>query len=175
MRFTTLAAVAATCFASIGIADAHVTANPNQGAANTYFQTSLRVGHGCSGSPTVAVRVKLPEGVTSVRPQMKPGWTIEIKMRKLDKPIDSGHGRMVMETVDEVIWRGGILPDAYYDEFGLVVRLPEKAGATLYFPTVQECQQGVHRWIEIPQGGQKWGDLKEPAPFVTVIEGGRAH
>ncbi len=151
-------------------ANAHVTANPNQGAANSYFQTSLRIGHGCSGSPTVAVRVKLPDGISSVRPQMKAGWAIEIKMRKLDKPVDAGHGRMVSEVVDEVIWRGGSLPDAYYDDFGLVVRLPEKAGTTLYFPVVQECQQGAHRWIEIPQGSQKWGDLREPAPFVTVIE-----
>jgi uncharacterized protein YcnI len=154
-----------------GNAAAHVTANPNKAPAGSYFRTALRVPHGCEGSPTVAVRVKLPEGVTSVKPQMKPGWEITITMRKLDKPIDAGHGRTITETVDEVAWRGGPLPDAYFVEFGLSMKLPAAPGQTLYFPTVQECQRGVHRWIEIPSAGQKWRDLAEPAPFVTLIEG----
>lgn len=167
MRMSILAAVTAAPIALAGVAQAHVTANPNEGPADSYFRTALRIGHGCEGSPTVAVRVKLPDGVTSVRPQMKPGWTIEIKMRKLDKPIDAGHGRMITETIDEIAWRGGPLPDAYFDEFGLSLRLPA-AGSALYFPTVQECEKGVHRWIEIPAAGQSWNDLKEPAPFVRL-------
>ena len=48
------------------------------------------------------------------------------------------------------------------------MKLPDKPGATLYFPTVQECQTGVHRWIEIPAAGQQWHDLAEPAPFVRL-------
>jgi hypothetical protein len=48
-----------------GNAAAHLTANPNEAPADSYFRTALRVPHGCKGSPTVAVRVKLPEGVTS--------------------------------------------------------------------------------------------------------------
>lgn len=152
-----------------GPAFAHVTANPNEAPANSYFRTALRIGHGCAGSPTTAVRVKIPDGVTAVKPQVKPGWSIEIKMRKLEKPLDAGHGRTVSETVDEIAWRGN-LPDAYFDEFGLSIRLPAKAGQTLYFPVVQECEQGVHRWIEIPAAGQKWDDLREPAPFIRLID-----
>ena len=161
---------AAAAIAAHSAAYAHVTANPNEAPANAYFRTSLRVSHGCSGSPTTAVRVKIPDGVQSVRPQAKPGWTIEIKMRKLDKPVEVGHGRAVTETVDEIAWRGGPLPDAYFDEFGLSMRMPAGSKQLLYFPVVQECEQGVHRWIEIPAAGQKWGDLKEPAPFVRVID-----
>jgi uncharacterized protein YcnI len=146
---------------------AHVTANPNQAPADSWFRTALRVGHGCEGSPTVAVRVKLPDGVISVRPQMKPGWEISITMRKLDQPIQGPHGT-VSEVVDEIAWRGGPLPDAYFDEFGISMRLPAQPGRTLYFPTVQECELGVHRWIEIPAGGQAWDDLEEPAPYVTL-------
>jgi uncharacterized protein YcnI len=151
-----------------GSPSAHVTANPNEGTAGTFFQTSFRVPHGCGGSPTVAIRVKMPDGVTSVKPQMKPGWRIEITMRKLDQPIDVGHGQKVTETVDEVAWRGGPLPDAYYDDFGLQMRLPARPEATLWFPTVQDCERGVTRWIEIPAGDQKWNDLREPAPFVKL-------
>lgn len=153
-----------------GSAAAHVTANPNEAEAGGYFRTALRVSHGCEGSATVAVRVKPPEGVISVRPQAKPGWEITITMRKLDQPIDAGHGRMVTETVDEIAWRGGPLPDAHFDEFGLSMKLPAEPGRRLYFPTVQECENGVHRWIEIPAAGQAWGDLDQPAPFVTLIE-----
>ncbi len=167
MRHVVCAAAAA--FISWGgSAQAHVTANPDEGVAGRYAQTSLRVSHGCAGSPTVAVRVKIPEGVIQVKPQAKPGWTVEVKKRTLPQPVDAGHGVRVTETVDEVVWRGGPLPDAYYDEFGLIMKLPDAAGTTLWFPVVQECAQGVHRWIEIPAAGQGWNDLREPAPFVKV-------
>jgi uncharacterized protein YcnI len=166
MKSVLLAAAAALL--AHGAAHAHVTVNPNEAPADSYFRTSFRVGHGCAGSPTVAVRVRIPDGVFSVRPQVKPGWTIEIKMRKLATPVDIGHGRQVTETVDEIAWRGGPLQDAHFDEFGLMMRLPARPDALLYFPVVQECEQGVHRWIEIPAPGQARESLKEPAPFVTL-------
>lgn len=161
----------ALALATAGPAAAHVTANPNQADAGWYFRTALRVPHGCEGSATVAVRVKIPAGVISVKPQMKPGWTITLKTRTLDEPVDAGKGRIITEVVDEVAWRGGPLPDAYFDEFGLTMKLPARPGETLYFPLVQECQEGVHRWIEIPAEGQAWGELDEPAPFVRLLEG----
>jgi periplasmic copper chaperone A len=169
MRLLNSAAASAALLVGLvsGDATAHVTANPNQATADSWFRTALRVSHGCEGTPTVAVRVKMPDGVLAVRPQMKPGWEISISQRKLDQPIEGPHGTTVTEVVDEVAWRGGPLPDAYFDEFGLSMRLPAEQ-ATLYFPTVQECEEGVHRWIEIPSAGQEWGDLDEPAPFVTV-------
>jgi len=161
------AAVAVLLFGlAVGDANAHVTANPDQAPADSWFRTALRVSHGCEGTPTVAVRVRMPDGVLSVRPEMKPGWEISITMRTLDQPIEGPH-ETVTEVVDEVAWRGGPLPDAYFDEFGLSMRLPAEEG-TLYFPTVQECEEGVHRWIEIPSAGQEWGDLEQPAPFVTI-------
>jgi uncharacterized protein YcnI len=147
---------------------AHITASPNEAQAGAYFQTAFTVPHGCNGTPTIAVRVKIPDGVLSVKPQMKPGWEISITNRKLVKPIDAGHGRMIAETVDEVAWRGGSLPDSYYDTFGLVMKLPDTPGRTLYFPIVQECKEGVHRWIGIPAAGQKWNDVREPAPFIRL-------
>jgi len=157
--------VMATAFT--GNAAAHITANPNEASANSWFRTALRVSHGCEGSPTIAVQVKLPGGVISVRPQMKPGWTIEIKMRELEQPIEGPHG-IVTEVVDEITWRGGPLPDAYFDEFGLSMKLPDEPGKILYFPTIQECENGVNRWTEIPAKGESWGDKDKPAPYVTL-------
>lgn len=161
---------ASVLLVAAGAAHAHVTANPSEAPADGYFRTALRIGHGCAGSPTVAVRVKIPDGVLAVKPQVKPGWSIDIKMRTLDKPAELGHGRTVSETVDEIAWRGGALADAHFDEFGLTMRVPAQPGQTLYFPVVQECEQGVHRWIEIPAGSQKWDDLREPAPFIRLID-----
>jgi periplasmic copper chaperone A len=48
-------------------------------------------------------------------------------------------------------------------------RLPEgAAGSVVRFPVVQECEAGVHRWIEIPEPGRSADDYEEPAPGVTL-------
>jgi uncharacterized protein YcnI len=148
---------------------AHVVADPNEGPAGGYFRTALRITHGCGDSATIAVRVKIPDGVVSAKPQAKPGWTIEIVRRSLDKPVAAGHGQHVSAVVDEIVWRGGRLPADQFDEFGLALKLPEGAGRTLYFRTVQECEAGALRWTAIPKSGEKWGDLETPAPFVRLV------
>ena len=60
----------------------------------------------------------------------------------------------------------------------LSVKLPDTAGKTLYFPTLQTCQQGQTDWSQIPKEGQDEESLKSPAPSVTVTEaeaGGDGH
>jgi len=161
------AAAVAVAVVAAGPASAHVTLQPTEAVAGTYLQAMLSVPHGCDGASTVAIRVKLPDGVLSVKPQMKPGWTVEIKTRKLEGELPKLHGKTITETVDEVAWRGGPLPDNLYDSFGLIMKLPE-GGKTLYFPVVQECDKGVSRWIEIPAAGQKPGELHHPAPALRL-------
>jgi uncharacterized protein YcnI len=163
----TVSLAALGLFASAASAFAHVTIQPKEATAGDYAQMTFSVPHGCEGSATVALRIKVPDGVMSAKPQMKPGWTVEIKTRKLDAPQPAGHGRSVSDVVDEVIWRGGPLPDNLYDTFGLVVKLPDAAG-NLYFPAVQECEKGVTRWIEIPAASQTSDTLHEPAPAVRL-------
>jgi uncharacterized protein YcnI len=165
------AALAAAMMAPLSFtapASAHVTARPDEATAGAYFQVAFNVGHGCDGSATTAIRVKIPEGVLAVKPQMKPGWTVEIKQRTLTAPQPGLHGKTFTETVDEVSWRGGPLPDSLYDTFGLNLKLPDTPGQTLYFPVVQECEKGVNRWIEIPEPGQSADKLHEPAPGVRL-------
>jgi len=168
--FRPLAWAPAAMLAGLAIpASAHVKAHPDSATAGSYFETAFTVPHGCDGSPTIALRIKIPDEIISVKPQMKPGWTVSIKMRKLHPPRKTEHGRTITESVDEVEWRGGPLPDNLYDSFGLMMKLPDTAGKRVYFPTVQECQQGIHRWVEIPAAdGQGWTDLREPVPFVTL-------
>lgn len=149
-------------------ASAHISVQPKEASADSYFQLAFSVPHGCDGSATVALRVKMPDGIISTKPQMKSGWNVEIKMKKLPAPLAGPHGGTVSEVVDEVAWRGGPLPDNLYDTFGMILRLPDKAGQNLYFPIVQECEKGVHRWIEIPASGQSADKLREPAPFIRL-------
>ncbi len=159
-----------------GLARAHSIADPSEGTAGGYFRAAFRVTHGCKGSPTTAVTIRIPEGVLQAKPMPKAGWTIEIKTRPLDPPVDSGHGVKIRDAVTEVTWTGGRLENAHFDEFVLSMRLPDKPGATLYFPMVQTCEKGLHDWTGIPAAGQKWGDLPEPAPFITLKKAaGHAH
>jgi uncharacterized protein YcnI len=73
--------------------------------------------------------------------------------------------------VTEVSFTAGNLPDAYYDEFVFTGFLAGdlEAGNTLYFPVVQECEKGVHRWIEIPAAGKSSSDYPEPAPALKLL------
>lgn len=167
-RALTMMAAALTVPALVAPASAHVTVQPAEATADSYAQLTFTVPHGCNGSATKALRVKLPDGVLSAKPQMKPGWQVAIKTRKLDTAVAGPHGKTVSEVVDEVDWRGGPLPDNLYDTFGLVVRLPDKVGQVLYFPAVQECEQGVERWIEIPTSSQSADKLRAPAPAVRL-------
>jgi uncharacterized protein YcnI len=147
---------------------AHVTLEQREAPAHSYYKAQLRITHGCKGSPTVRVRVRLPEGVLSVKPQPKPGWKVETTKVKLAKPIEDGHGNKITETVGEVAWSGGSLPDEHFDEFAVMMRLPDRPGTTVYFPVVQECEHGAHRWIEIPGPGKSARDYREPAPALRL-------
>jgi uncharacterized protein YcnI len=150
---------------------AHATLEVHEARAGAYYKAVMRVPHGCDGSPTIAVRVQIPDGVTAVKPQPKPGWELTTVRGPLESPYDDGHGNLVTEGVTEVAWTGGRLLDEHYDEFVMRVRLPDRAGTTLHFPTVQECEDGVHRWIEIPEPGRSRADYAEPAPQVTLTGG----
>jgi uncharacterized protein YcnI len=86
------------------------------------------------------------------------------------KTYDHFHGAKLSQGVKEVAWTGN-LPDAYYDEFVISGFLAKDAFApdsTVYFPVVQECESGVHRWIEIPKPGSH-EHLNEPAPGIRVL------
>lgn len=165
-------ASAALCVAALGmsssLAQAHATLEVREAPANSFYKAVIRTPHGCSGSPTIAVRVRIPEGVTAVSPQPKWGWEVEIVREELEEPVADSHGNTITERVSEIHWTEGRLLDEHYDEFVMNVRLPDTPGETLYFPTVQECEEGADRWIEIPAEGQSAHDLDYPAPRVNL-------
>ena len=153
-------------------ASAHVTLENRQATVGTYYKAVFAVPHGCAGSATVKVRVQIPEGVIAVKPMPKPGWSVEAIKGKYGADYDY-HGTKLSEGVKEVVWSGGMLPDDNYDEFVVSTFLTGglKPNTTLYFPVVQECEQGVSRWIDIPAEGSTAhsNDGKSPAPGVMLM------
>lgn len=167
MRLFMFFVIAATLFA--GNAYAHVTANPNTGEAGQYFETKFRISHGCEGSDTLEVHLTLPKGTVIAKPQHKSGWSIETKTSRLEAPVSLGHGKTTSEQIDMIIWRGNVLPDSQYDEFGLITKLPDVATeATLWLPVKQVCQKGMVEWKNIPAEGVSWEDTDHPAPFIKI-------
>jgi uncharacterized protein YcnI len=150
---------------------AHVTLETREAPVGAPYKAVLRVPHGCDGAATTALRVRIPEGMIAVKPMPKPGWKIDTVSGKYRKTYSFFHGAKLSEGVTEVSFSGGRLPDAYYDEFivtGFIAGDLEP-GTTLYFPVVQECEKGVHRWIEIPAAGKSPGDYPEPAPGLKLV------
>jgi uncharacterized protein YcnI len=137
-----------------GPAAAHIGTEATSTAAGSTSIVRFKIGHGCDGSPTTEVRIQIPDGVTSVRPEATPGWEVEVARQG--------------EEVREVTWSGGSLPDEQFLQLGLSVRWPEAPGETVWFPTVQTCEEGEHAWVQIPEEGQPEPD--EPAPGVELTE-----
>ncbi len=162
------AALAVSLFAAVP-AQAHVTLETRTETLGAPYKAVFKVGHGCNGSPTTKLRVRLPDGVIAAKPMPKPGWQVEIESGPYDKAYSFFHGATLKEGVKTITWTGK-LNDKFYDEFVVSVFIADslKAGDTLYFPVVQECETGVHRWIEIPKAGGSSHELKEPAPGILL-------
>lgn len=150
-------------------ASAHVTLDNGEAVTGSYYKATFTVPHGCDGAPTTRVRVQIPDGVTSIKPQPRSGWKLAIAKEKLATPLDNGHGGQITEAIREVSWTGGPLPDEQFEEFKIQMKLPDAPNTTVYFPVVQDCPKGaVNRWIEIPAAGQSSHSLKLPAPGLKL-------
>lgn len=165
-----IAAAAAAWMGFAAPASAHITLEQASAPVGSYYKAVLRVPHGCQGAATTQISVKIPEGVIAVKPQPKPGWTLA-KTRGSYAHAYTLHGGSITEGVQTVTWSGGTLPDDEFDEFAFMAYLaPDlKPGSALYFPTVQTCERGVDRWIQIPSAQQSWGELPSPAPVLHLL------
>lgn len=130
-------------------ASAHIEPTPAAAQAGTTITVEFKVEHGCDGSPTTKLEIKVPSSATDVAPVPKPGWTA------------SHLGEVVSYT-------GGPLGATTPDTFGLKLTTPKQAGE-LEFPIVQTCEKGSTSWISsTPPGGP---EPENPAPVVEVTAG----
>jgi periplasmic copper chaperone A len=160
--------VASTAAALLGlapVASGHVTVQPEEIPAGGFTRIDVRVPTERDDASTTKVEIQLPPGFLSVSTEPVPGWDAEIVNRKLDKPVEQ-FGEKVTEEVGQVSFtaRGeaaGIGPGEFQD-FGLSVSVPDRAGSTLTFKAVQTYSSGeVVRWIGPP-------DSEQPAPQVKL-------
>lgn len=160
--------VGATLLAGSPPAAAHVVLQEGQAPADSYHTAKLVVPHGCEAAPTLALRVRLPAGLTSVKPQPKPGWTLSIERGPRPAPVIDAHGTEHTEGVQAIVWHGGNLPDSQFDTFSIMMRLPEAADTVLHFPVVQTCAGAERHWTEVPESGAHAHDLESPAPALRL-------
>ncbi len=169
-RISPAAIIAATIATGLSFsASAHVTLEISEAITGSYYKATFTVPHGCDGAPTTKVRVQIPDGLTSIKPQPRSGWKLAVTKEKLAKPLDNGHGGKITEAIREVSWTGGPLPEDQFEEFKIQMKLPDAPNTTVYFPVVQECPKGgINRWIEIPEAGKSSQGLKLPAPGLKL-------
>lgn len=162
-------ALAGLLLSAIGLpASAHVTLEAREAPAHSFFKAQFLAGHGCNGAATTSIQVTIPEGVVGVKPMPKPGWTLTVADGPYIHPLQV-HGKTVTAGVRSVTWRGGLLPDAWADEFVLVAQLPDlPVGTVIYFPVVQQCEGTVEHWDQIPGVAGAAPPLKNPAPALTL-------
>jgi hypothetical protein len=83
--------------------DAHVTLNPNFGAAaGSHFKSSMKIPHGTHGKETTKLVLHVPHGVNSVVPEHVFGWDITIVNRQITPYIN--HGTAVTEAPATITW-----------------------------------------------------------------------
>ena len=131
------------------VAAAHIDPDPTEAQAGSTVSVGFTVEHGCDGSATVGLDMRVPDGATTVLPEPPDGWTGDVTERV-------------------VTFEGGPLPDDRPLTFRVRMTLPPTPDTTVYFPFVQRCETGEIRWIDVPTDGSG-DDLDEPAPAMQLV------
>lgn len=169
------ATLAVAAFAISLPAHAHITFENKEVTAGSTVKFVLRVPHGCADSSTIAVRIAIPAELSEVGPQQKEGWTIAVLRDGSDATasIEAASDMQSGEAgapIKEISWSGGKIKDAHYEKFAFNAKIDAAAtGRDLFIPIVQQCESGVHRWIEVPGAGGSSDKLESPAPSVKVL------
>jgi uncharacterized protein YcnI len=160
-----LASGTAALLALAPVASAHVTLQPEEVPAGGFTRLDVRVPTERDNASTTKVEVQFPPGFLFASTEPVAGWEAKIIKRKLDKPVEQ-FGEQISEEVGQVTFTAkdeaaGIGPGEFQD-FGLSLSVPDKAGSTLTFKSVQTYSSGeVVRWIGPP-------DSEEAAPQVKL-------
>jgi uncharacterized protein len=148
-------------------ASAHVTVSAQDARQGGFTRVAFRVPTESDTLSTTKLEVHLPESspIASVSTMPVPGWTVAASKTKLAQPVKTDDGE-VTEQVSTITWTGhgseGKIPPGAFQDFGLSVQVPGKAGDTLTFKALQTYSDGeVVRWI-----GPESSD--NPAPTVKV-------
>ncbi len=160
---------AALMLAGMSGAAAHVGATPDKTTANSYALVTFGIPHGCDTFGTTKVTITLPAELNDAQPTVNPNWTVEKVEEQLPEPKTLDNGTSITKRTSQIVYTAKAPLDPHFrDALVLSIKLPDTPGETLYFPTLQTCEQGQTDWSELPAEGQDPHSLKAPAPSVTV-------
>lgn len=160
---------AALMLAGLPAASAHVSATPDKTAANSYALLTFGIPHGCDTSGTTKMTITLPAELNDAQPTVNPNWTVEKVVEQLPEPKKLADGATITKRTSKIVYTAKApLDPELRDALVLSVKLPDAAGKTLHFPTLQNCEQGQTDWSEIAKDGQDPHSLEAPAPSLTV-------
>ena len=165
MRKSIFAAAIVFAAAVPSTASAHVTLQPKSVPAGGFVRLDVRVPNERDDATTTKVDVQFPDGFGEASYEPVPGWSVKVAKKKLTTPIKTDDGE-VTEEVSQITWTADSAKDAIppgaFQDFGLSVQVPGKAGDKLTFKALQTYSGGqIVRWI-----GDASSDT--PAPIVNV-------
>src|SRR5262245_42065643 len=102
-HFAAAVLVAGVAAALAGPAAAHVELSVPQASVPGPYTATFTVEHGCTGSPTLLLRVQVPEGVIVTKPAEKAGWAVNTLTGKFKGSYNYNGGK-VAQGVTEVDW-----------------------------------------------------------------------
>ncbi|MGW9268869.1 DUF1775 domain-containing protein [Microbacterium sp. NPDC055599] len=140
------------------MAGAHVSVSPDELAAGDHGVLTFSFAHGCGTSPTTALRITMPDGLTSVAPTLDGDWTIQV---------ERGEDGLVSAVTYTALTP---VPTDLRGAVSMSVGLDEKTPETLAFPVVQQCVDGATEWTQLAEEGEDPHALDAPAPVVTVTD-----
>lgn len=160
---------AALLLTGVSAASAHVEATPDNTAANSSSLLTFAIPHGCDQAGTTKMTITLPSELNDAQPTVNPNWTAAKVTEELPQPKKLADGSSITKRTSQIVYTAKApLSHELRDTLVLSVKLPDLAGKTLYFPTLQNCETGQTDWSQIPQPGQDEESLKNPAPSVTI-------
>lgn len=145
-----LVGMAAPVLLAASPASAHVRLDVDTTAAGAIAHVRLEVPHGCAGSATTELAVRMPDGVSEATAETTDRWAAH-----------AAPDAITFRTADP-------LPDGLGDQVGFTVRLPDDVGAVLVFPVVQRCEEGESAWTEVGEDAASRDELEQPAPVIVV-------
>ena len=158
---------------------AHVTVKPAEVGVGQRVNFAVSVPTE-GGNPTIQVRLIVPTGLQSVRPNAKPGWNIEIVKAgesMKGEVLNTGEKAPDPETVTELIWSGGNIPVDMRDEFVFSAQVPAEEGDLNWLAYQTYSDGTVIAWDAEPQIVEEYAnanpnagddDHNAPKPYSTT-------
>jgi len=156
----TLAGFAA--LVSTTTAHAHVSIASGPAFANTSQEVAFGVGHGCDQADTVQVRIEIPAGVTSVRPE-----TSDFGQADIETDAGGTVVAVLFTKADSAVLKA----DTQYYKLLIRLKPPDQPFTKVYFPAHQTCRaadgtETVVDWVGLDDSADT---TVEPAPTLYVL------